>query len=126
MAAAIYTGINRCLVPWAPYIGPDPNFWISENIATGNNYNLPTEIDQESSFKQRYDDIVGMYSDWNISGDYDFAAPSVSNTEFYNPTLLNGPRKFSSLRGIDLAGYLDSPFGKTLPTGPISFRGDVL
>jgi len=125
MAAAIYTGINRCLVPWAPFLGPGA--WIEENIATGDNYNLPSAVDQRSSFKQRYDDIVGIMTDPSTGNSYTLSpGPDVSNDTFYNPTTENGPRKFSSLRGVDLAGYLDSPFGKIPQTGPISLKGDTL
>jgi len=122
MAAAVYTGINRCLVPWAPYLGPG-NGWI-ENNSLNEPYDLPEAIDDPSSLKKRYDDIVGMISNYSIAGWYSLdKGQDVTNTEFYDPTANNGPRKFSSLRGIDLAGTLDSPYGGILSTGPIAFKG---
>jgi len=125
MAVAVYTGINRCLVPWAPYLGPG-NGWI-ENNSLNEPYDLPEAIDDPSSLKKRYDDIVGMMSEWNIAGYYDLSkGQDVTNDDFYNPTADNGPRKFSSLRGVDLAGWLDDPYGEIPSTGPIAFKGDQL
>ena len=125
---AIVSGINRLLVPWSEWVGvSNPNAsgaWLTNGL-TNEEFDLPTSIDEPSSFKKRFDDTMGMMSENAIGYYYGLELPNGAGGA--DATINNGPRKFSMLRGADLQGQVTDPgYCKMQEDGEVAIKGDEL